>query len=217
MDRLKRVLSQYGRWKELDTYVGRIEAYQLSDFSQALENAKALLEAIGKEICLCRGIMLEDTLSVNSILKKAFSVMGYSSTHMVTQISSSLATIGQQIGELRNDIGTISHGRPLDELRERNSKVDELTREFLLDSIITVACFLIRCFENEHPRIASKETAKVLYEDNADFNEFWDELYGEFPMGDYSYLASEIFYNVDYSAYIAEQKAFAESEEGDDE
>ncbi len=47
---------------------------------------------------------------------------------------------------------------------------------------------------------------------NQDFNDFWDDTYGEFGMGEYSYPASEILYNVDYPAYITEQKAFDESE-----
>jgi hypothetical protein len=91
--------------------------------------------------------------------------------------------------------------------------VDELTKEFLVDSTVTVACFLIRCFENENPRASLPEEPTILYEDNMDFNDFWDDLYGEFSMGEYSYPASEILYNIDYSAYVVEQKAFVEGEE----
>ncbi len=141
MERLRRVISQYGNWSELTIYTDRIEAYRAADFSQSLENAKALLETIGREICSCKGLVLDGTPSTNSILKKAFSAIGYSGNNMVAQISSSLATIGQQIGELRNNIGSTAHGRSLEELRERNNRVDELTREFLLDSTVIVACF----------------------------------------------------------------------------
>jgi len=35
---------------------------------------------------------------------------------------------------------------------------------------------------------------------------------GEFEMGEYSYSASEILYNVDYQAYETEQKAFTAGE-----
>jgi hypothetical protein len=200
----------------LKDYTDRIETYLISDFSQSLENAKALLESIGKEICCSKGIPLNSTSNINVVLKKAFLAVGYSSDHMVTQISSALASIGQQIGELRNDIGTISHGRSLAELKERNNKVDELTREFLIDSTVIIACFLIRTFENENPRVSIPEDLKVLYEDNQDFNDFWDDSYGDFEMGEYSYSASEILYNVDYQAYITEQKLFVESEEVDE-
>ena len=211
MERLRRVISQYGNWSELTIYTDRIEAYRAADFSQSLENAKALLETIGKEICSCKGLALDGTPSTNSILKKAFSAIGYSSNNMVAQISSSLATIGQQIGELRNNIGSTAHGRSLEELRERNNRVDELTREFLLDSTVIVACFLIRAFENNDQSIPSPDVDQVTYDASSEFNEFWDDLYGEFAMGDYSYPASEVLFNVDYSAYKVEQKAFGES------
>lgn len=130
------------------------------------------------------------------------------------QISSALATIGQNIGEIRNDIGTTSHGKSLEELKERNNKVDELTREFLIDTTVIVASFLIRTFENENPW-SKKETveAKRLYTDNEPFNEFWDDSYGEFEMGDYSFPASEVLFNVDYKAYMTEHQAFTEGDE----
>ena len=49
MDKLKEVLKEYGRWTELSTYVDRIETHIVIDFSHSLENAKALLESVGKQ------------------------------------------------------------------------------------------------------------------------------------------------------------------------
>ena len=214
MERLKKVIEQYGRWSDLTIYTDRIEAHASTDFSHAIENAKALLETIGKEICTLKGVEIEATASINSVLKKTFIAIGYAGSSLVTQISSALATIGQNIGELRNEIGTTSHGKSLEDLKERNKKVDELTRGFLIDTTVIVASFLIRAFENENPRSKPETTeAELLYTDNEPFNDFWDDLYGEFEMGDYSFPASEILYNVDYKAYEAEQKAFSEGDE----
>ena len=214
MERLKKVIEQYGRWSVLTIYTDRIEAHSSTDFSHAIENAKALLETIGKEICNSKGIELKGTPSINAVMKKAFTAIGYPTDNLVTQISSALATIGQNIGEVRNVVGTTSHGKTLEDLKERNSKVDYLTREFLIDSTVIVASFLIRAFENENPRgkTESSET-KLLYTDNEPFNDFWDDIYGEFKMGDYSFPASEILFNVDYEAYETEQKAFSEGDE----
>lgn len=122
MERLKKVIEQYGRWSELTTYTDRIEAHAATDFSHAVENAKALLETICKEICRSKGVKLGATASINSVMKKAFVAIGYPSGNLVTQISTALATIGQQMGNLRNDIGSTGHGRSLDALRERNNK-----------------------------------------------------------------------------------------------
>jgi len=216
MERLKKVIAQYGRWSDLTIYTERIEAHVATDFSQAIENAKALLETISKEICKSKGIEVEATASINSVLKKAFTAIGYTSENMVTQISSALATIGQNIGELRNDIGTTSHGKSLEELKERNNKVDALTREFLIDATVIIAAFLIRSFENENPRKPEVAVVKPLYPEFEEFNDYWDDLYGEFEMGSYSFPASEILFYVDNKAYLTEQQAFAEGEDGTD-
>ena len=115
MHKLRRTIDQYTRWSELTIYIDRMEAHLESDFSHSLENAKALLEAIGKEICKVRGVELKADSSINGVLKNAFSAIGYTNSNLVNQISSALATIGQQVGELRNEIGATSHGRSLDE------------------------------------------------------------------------------------------------------
>ena len=217
MERLKKVIAQYGRWSDLTIYTERIEAHVVTDFSHAIENAKALLETISKEICDAKQIDLGKSPSINAVLKNAFVAIGYNKDDLVAQISGSLATIGQNIGNLRNDISPTSHGKSLDELKERNNKVDELTREFLIDSTVIVAVFLIRAFENENPRTQHKEIeVKALYSEFEDFNDFWDDLYGEFEMGSYSFPASEILFYVDNKAYLTEQHTFAEGEDGSD-
>jgi len=211
MERLKKVIEQYGRWSELTIYTDRIEAHTSTDFSHAIENSKALLETIGKEICKSKGVELGETASINAVIKNAFTAIGYSSNTLVTQISSALATIGQQMGNLRNEIGTTSHGKSLEELKERNNKVDELTREFLIDTTIIVASFLIRTFENENPRVTSEQ--KIIYTDNQDFNDDWDDLFGEFTMGVLSYPASEILFYTDNEVYLTELKTFKEGKD----
>ncbi len=209
MDKLKDKISQYGRWVPINEYIVRIETYLENDFSISLENAKALLESIGKEICKSKGRALAPDSSVNGVLKNAFSVLGYTRSNMVVQISSALATIGQQIGELRNDIGTSSHGKTLEELQNRNETINELTKAFLINSVELIACFLISLYEGEHIEIISSK--EIGYDECEDFNEYWDELYGEFSMGGYSYTASEILYNNDPNAYESEYRSYVDS------
>ena len=96
MERLRKVIEQYGRWSDLAIYTDRIEAHLSSDFSHAVENAKALLETIGREICNTKGIELGSTPTTNAVMKKAFTAIGYPSENLVTQISTALATIGQR-------------------------------------------------------------------------------------------------------------------------
>ena len=217
MEKLRATIEQYSRWKGFELYIDRMEGHLDSDFSTSIENAKALLEGIGKEICSAKGVELTASSSVNGVLKTAFRALGYSSENLVNQISRSLANIGEEIGNLRNEISPTSHGKALDELRERNNKVDALTREFLIDSTLVVAVFLIRAFEERADAtvLAGNEESAVEqlnYEETEDFNAYWDDAYGEFEMGDYSYPASEILYNVDYKAYESEYTAFKEAE-----
>lgn len=216
MEKLRAALAQYSRWQTLEIYIERMEGHLETDFSISVENAKALLESIGKEICDAKGVPLGSTPSINAVLKKAFVALGYTTEELVTQMSGSLANIGQLIGNLRNEISPTSHGKSLEELKDRNNKVDLLTREFLIDSTLVVAVFLIRAFEERKELVSSTTnsaaSASNNYKDNEEFNNFWDESFGEFEMGDYSYTASEILFSMELKAYQAEFKAFLESE-----
>lgn len=219
MEKLRATLVQYSRWQPYGVYVDRMEGHLESDFSVAVENAKALLEGIGKEICDAKCIPLANAPAISAVLKTAFRALGYNGEQLVTQVSTSLANIGQLIGTLRNEISPTSHGKSLKELSDRNGKVDLLTRDFLIDSTLVVAVFLIRAFEEREgdgvAPVAGAGAAETLpeYDDHEDFNNYWDESFGEFTMGQYSYPASEILFNVDLQAYQVEYKAFVESDE----
>lgn len=177
-------------------------------------NCKTILESVGKEICAKNGRELGKKPSVNAVLKNAFSSMGFSNTELVNQISSSLATIAQQIGNLRNEIDPNAHGKTMKELKLRNDKVDILTREFLIDTVESVSVLLIRTFETQENRTPSEKLIDTLdYWEAESFNESWDDSFGEFTMGDYSYPASEVLFNVDKQAYVTEYKTFTEVEE----
>lgn len=217
MEKLRATIEQYSRWKALELYIDRMEGHLESDFSISVENAKALLESIGKEICTVKAVELGTSPSINKVLNRAFVALGYSNNDLVNRVSGSLANIGQELGNLRNEISPTSHGKSLDELQERNNKVDLLTRDFLIDSTLIVAVFLIRAFEEGKisevvATEGTAENAAINYDEAEDFNNFWDESFGEFEMGDYSFTASEILFGLDYPAYETEYKAFRELE-----
>lgn len=215
MEKLRLLVLEHHKWSAISEYIDRIEASVLIDFSLALENSKAMIETISKELCDANGVTLKNE-DFHQIVKCAFSALGYSNSDNVSQISRSLATIALQVGTLRNQISPTSHGRTLDELKKRNSQFDEMTRDFLIDSTISIAIFLIRAFEERKSASDSQTNSDEKnipdYEDNENFNDFWDESFGEFEMGEYSYTASEIFYNVDLPAYQTEYKTFLASE-----
>jgi Abortive infection C-terminus len=206
MERLKLILEKHSRWQPLDQYVTRIEGFRQTDFSICVENSKSLLESIAKEICTQKRQPLTDEENVSKLLKLAFGCLGYQPTKTISQIGQAIANIGQQMGVFRNDIGTTSHGKTLDELKNRTNLVNSLTDDFLLISTELVCCFLIEAFESDNP-LAPIEP-EIEFDENLDFNEFWDEQYGEFEMGDYSFLPSEILYKLDPLAYKSELNTF---------
>ncbi|MCH7972534.1 MAG: abortive infection family protein [Bacteroidetes bacterium] len=214
MEKLKNLIDQHSRWQPLDEYIQRIEAYLKSDFSISIENSKSLLESIAKEICIDRGQSFEAKDSPAKLLKLAFGSIGIQSNTISPQIASALSTIGQFVGELRNEVGSISHGRTMEELQAKKEILDDITREFLIVSVEIISCFLIQFFEWKFPREDTTKTdEKIVYENCEDFNNFLDETYGDFTIGVLSYPASEILYNVDQQAYENDFKEFNRDQE----
>jgi hypothetical protein len=111
------------------------------------------------------------------------------------------------MGALRNQIGPTSHGKTMKELEVRNVTLNRVATDFLIQSTALVACTLIELFEVEFPR-RSQKAESSNYEDNEQFNQFLDDLYGDFSFAEYSYSASEILFGVDPEAYKTELKAF---------
>lgn len=212
MERLRKVIEQHGRWSVYSVYIDRIEAHLMSDFSLCIENSKSLIEGISKQICKEKGFVLSGDESFNKLIKNAFDAVGYQPGECINVIGGSLSAIAQQIGNLRTAMGSTSHGKTIDELSNRNEMVDALSKDFLIDAIVIISCFLIRCFENENPRKTIDTEHTLEYEDAEDFNESWDDSFGEFEMGDYSYTASEILFSVDKEAYVNEYNAFIENQ-----
>lgn len=213
MEKLKEVINKYGRWSAYSLYVDRIEAHADTDFSLCFENAKSLIEGISKQICSEKEVELKGDESVNKLVKQAFDAIGMQTGSHLNIIGGSLSAIAHQVGNLRNAIGANSHGKTIDELNTRNENIDFISKEFLLSSVDLVSSFMIRNFENENPRDGIEDMEESLkYWQAEDFNESWDDSFGDFEMGNYSYPASEILFNVDKQAYINEYKAFTESE-----
>jgi len=209
MEKLRKLIEQHSRWQPLEEYIQRIEAYVHSDFSISIENSKSLLESIAKEICSNRGQTFEAEDSPAKLLKLAFGAIGIQATTISPQIAVALSTIGQFVGELRNEVGAISHGRTMEELQAKKELLDEITRKFLIASTEIISCFLIQFYEWKFPltEVVSTED-NLVYADCEDFNDYLDETYGEFAIGALSYSASEVLFHVDHQAYMSEYKEF---------
>ncbi len=199
MEQLKKLIQDYQFWKTLEEYIDRIEKNKDIDFSMAIENAKALIESICKEICKAKNKELSNNKNMNSLMKTAFAALNDPLEDSMKQISTSLTNIAEHVGILRNKHGTISHGKTSDEIEKRNDGMGDFTRTFFISAVDTVSCLLINIFETQ--KLKKTEPKEIEYHDNEDFNTAWDEVYGDFEMGKYNYMASEILYYVDKMAY----------------
>ena len=162
MNKLKKVISEYGHWDGLSQYIDRIETFYEVDFSQALGNCKTILESVGKEICDKNGRALGKTPSVNAVLKNAFFFYGVFKYYFSQSNFIIISDNCTQIGNLRNEIDPNAHGKTMEELKLRNDKVDILTREFLIDTVETVSVLLIRTFETQESRTPTEKLIDTL-------------------------------------------------------
>jgi hypothetical protein len=213
LNQLKNLIETYGRWQALDIFISRIESNIHVDFSISIENSKSLLESISKQICSDKSCPLTGLESISKLVKIAFGQIGYEKKSHINVIAGSLTAITQELGELRNNVGTNSHGKTLEEIENRNNSLNEISKNFMLNTIESVACLMIHSYENENPRVSHKKE-KINYMDNENFNEDFDEIYGQFSIGnDYSYFASDIFYNLEYPAYETASNNYTKNNE----
>ena len=77
-----------------------------------------------------------------------------------------------------------------------------------------VSCLLINLAENVSVHSGTEQ--EISYNDSENFNQFWDDLYGDFDMGEYSFSASDILYSMDYEAYKTELEDYNNSMKGKD-
>lgn len=213
MERLRETIERHSRWQPLEKYIRRIETYKSDDHDLVFENCKALLESISKEILIDIDGGVANNQDVHQLVRDV--ARKINSLSQIPKIISGLVTISLQFGELRNKIGTTSHGRSLNELEVES--LGETLLDFLINTTENVACFIIGFYEVEYPQKISEE---VEYNENEEFNEYFDNVEGVVTIGDLEYSASELLYNTDKNAYstaVQEYNANKELKDNDAE
>lgn len=209
MDRLKIILETYPtQWQTYDEYINRILGFRNTDFSTCIENCKALIEGIARNICDLKGTAYTNKDGVGKLVKLAFDSFGYPSTDPIRSMGASISNVSGKISDIRNQIGATAHGKSADELRKRNEIYNSATQDFLILSTEMVACLLIELFEADAVKIVEDENGLPSYDENEDFNAAWDDTWGKFTMNDYSFFASQILYQLDPLAYTSELNAY---------
>jgi len=211
MDKIKTVIQNYSRWKNLEIYLQRIDFALKKDVILAIENGKSLIESI------CKTILTEQKAdfgkkndSLNRLLHTTLLTLRISIPNQISKFSRGMITVIHNLGELRNRYGDTSHGRNLTEIGL--TKFESISSQFLINAVESIACFLIEYYENEFPKKTKKSELQYFDKDNHNFNEHFDDVYEIVVFGDHVFLPSEILFYLDQTAYLIEKQKYMESE-----
>lgn len=211
MEKLKIVIQNYGRWAGLEKSCTQIETFLDSSFPIAIEGSKALIESICKTILKEQRMEFSSSINTQQLMTETINVLAFTKySDQLKQFGRSFVNIIKNLAEIRNDIALISHGASVDELD--HPKIDQISTSFLLNSIETIACFLIEYYELEFTKRLEKRAERAPdYDDFEEFNLHFDETYGDVTIAEYQYPSSEVLFNLDSTAYKTEYQKFLEN------
>jgi hypothetical protein len=211
MEKLKIVIQNYGRWAGLERSCTQIETFLDSSFPIAIEGSKALIESICKTILKEQRIEYSSSINTQQLMTETINFLAFTEySDQLKQFGRSFVNIIKNLAEIRNDIALISHGASVDELHR--PKIDQISTSFLLNSIETIACFLIEYYELEFAKRSEKEAeSESEYNDFEEFNLYFDETYGDLTIAEYEYSSSEALFSLDPTAYKTEYQKYLEN------
>lgn len=211
MEKLKTIIQNYGRWAGLEKSCTQIETFLDSSFPIAIEGSKALIESICKTILKEQRVEFSPSANIQQLMTETINVLAFTNySDQLKQFGRGFVNIIKNLAEIRNDIALISHGPSIDELHR--PKIDQISTLFLLNSIETIACFLIEYYESEFPKQLEKEEIRASeYNDFEEFNLYFDEAYGSVFVAEYQYPPSEVLFNLDPTAYKTEYQKYLEN------
>ncbi|MEQ8464118.1 abortive infection family protein [Coleofasciculus sp. E1-EBD-02] len=178
LTRLRELVEKYRRWHSLAQFVNRIELVYASDLDSAISNAHSLIETILKTILFERVEEYENekklkSIKINKLASETLKNINLVRCRENSNFISGMITSIQNLGEIRNGL---SHGKNLHSLEDE--KTEELTAFFLMNSVETIACFLIEFYEVEYPLKSKGKEIKYEDEDYRDFNDWLDDEHG---------------------------------------
>lgn len=216
MEKLKNTINNYSHWAGLEKSCTEIETFLGTSFPIAVESCKALVETICKTILTEQKVSYSGSVKVQQLMSETVKLLGFPNySEQLKHFGRSLVTITQNLAEIRNDIALVSHGTVVDELH--HEKIDQISASLLVNTIETLACFLIEYYELEFPKRMGKAETKVPeLKDFEEFNLYFDDLYGAVKIAEYQYQPSEVLFFVDPTAYQSEYQKYLENENDTD-
>lgn len=182
----------------LDPFVSHVEVIENSIHSNptlCVETCKSLLEGICKTILTNKNIEYSNTIMFNVLVQNTISsILNPDDTFRndLVELGRRIASVSQKLGEIRNNVGFVSHG--MDVLNPRLTETVSIFASKITDNI---GGFILRCYHNNRNQTLEE---RIHYEDCQPFNEEFDEE-NPLAIGIVSLSASKVLFQEDYEAY----------------
>lgn len=199
MRKTQSFIDENSKWQILNDYILRIEAYSETSPGLVIENCKSIIESIFKTILVEVDSKIEDDLKdidIGGLYKQVKKILFFEEKGYCNIIGS----FSSAIAEFRNRLGETSHGKDIYTLEKNRRALFNDEIHFLLSTTDNIAFFLLSYYKNLYPAYAEKKR-KLVYEDYAEFNEWFDETQEPVIVGGVSLSPSRVLFDGDISAY----------------
>jgi hypothetical protein len=187
------------KWQALSDYVLRIESYWETSPGLVIENCKSLIESIFKTILVEVNSQTEDDLKncdIGNLYRQVKAVLFFEERGY----SNIIGSFSSAISVFRNKLGETSHGKDIYTLESNRSALFNDEIHFLLSTTDSIAFFLLSYYKNLYPAHAKKKK-ELVYEDNREFNNWFDETRDQVVVEGVSLLPSRVLFDGDPDAY----------------
>jgi hypothetical protein len=204
MQVLKEICHQHSKWKPLEDYILRVEAYP-DNGPLIADNCKCIIESICKTILEDLGITADQhEHKLHLLAKQTVGKLG--GINKVPDLIAAFTNTAQRISEFRNEYTETGHGQSVYVVDENRKKVTAATIFFLVSIIEQTAIYLITIYQDEYPQHIQFQ---LRYEDSPEFNQGFDEQNDVIEIGQYGpYSPSEVLFYIDEGAYKTELANF---------
>lgn len=199
MKKTQSFIEANGKWKALADYVLRIEAYRATSPGLVIENCKSIVESVFKTILVEVESKTEEELkdwSIGELYRQVKKVLFFEEKGYCNIIGS----FSSAISEFRNKLGETSHGKDIYTLENNRNALFDDEMLFLLSTTDNIAYFLLCYYKNLYPVYAEKKKA-LVYDDNPEFNEWFDETEEQVSVGGITLSPSRVLFDGDIAAY----------------
>ncbi|UTW65839.1 abortive infection family protein [bacterium SCSIO 12643] len=202
-DILKRLEPHFLNIDYYYTIIEKIEENVESNPDISIESCKSLMEGLGKFIILnidqSLNFNIVDNFKYKRAISKAVELLEKEDIEFESDFSKSLIKSLEQLGNIRNDRGDISHGR----LTPKPIQSSPHFSSFIMTLSDSFASYLLNSFSK------IPITKELEYEDNPEFNE---DLDMKFPLEEYLSYSKALF-NQDFVAYELKLQEFIDERE----